>query len=596
MFSKLFTRARRLRPSRAAIRKGNIVVLAGFLMTATAGMLAFSIDSGYMLVVKSQLQAAADSAAMAGASVMGSTQLDPVATAKTYAAYHKAGGVPVTLQTSDIEYGTWDIAAQTFTKTNTVSNAIRVTARRNNSTGGNNLFFGRIFGVSTFNETAQAIAMGNPRDICFVVDLSGSMNDDTSTGYGSSPSYRSSGYTSIYSSMLQTVFTNLNFGSYPGTTQRLGQPLGSSTWYWSGSGSTGLYSTSGPLSKSTIPSTYRIFSTDSTSTAQTKAYKWMIDNQVASIMPNAKPAPSSSNTTSYNYWRGYIGDIINEGGVLGYRTYVTWLMEYGGRDQMVDSNNSQYGQLSTSSPNCVYHNESTAGGTFSFPAAEQPTHSERRAVIAGINEIKSHNQLIGDNTQKDWVSIVTFDKTGDVQTLLGLTSNYDSAMAICPKMQAVGNNGASTNTESGLAQAYSLIRPASQGGTGRENTEKVVVLLTDGAANLKDSSSSAISSYTSSHPNTYNGSSNYYGGSIDYSSDAALMQADTMSGKGWYVYALPLGLSVDSDFMNRMARVGGTADSNGNAPSTSGDPSTYETEMTDLLDKIIDNPQVRLVK
>ncbi len=74
------------------------------------------------------------------------------------------------------------------------------------------------------------------------------------------------------------------------------------------------------------------------------------------------------------------------------------------------------------------------------------------------------------------------------------------------------------------------------------------------------------------------------------------MQADTMRGKGWYVYALPLGLAVDSDFMNRMARVGGTADDNGNAPSTSGDPSTYETEMTDLLDKIIDNPQVRLVK
>ncbi len=312
-------------------------------------------------------------------------------------------------------------------------------------------------------------------------------------------------------------------------------------------------------------------------------------------MPNAKPAPSSSNSTSLNYWTGYIGDINSNGGVLGYRTYVTWLMEYGGRDQMVDTSNSQFGQLSTSSPNCVYHNESTAGGTFSFPADEQPTHAERRSVIAGINEVKSHNATIGDTDQKDWVSIVTFDKQGDVQTLLPLTSNYDTAMAACPKMQAVGNNGASTDTESGLAAGYNLIKPASQGGTGRENTEKVVVLLTDGAANLKDSSNSSISSYTSSHPNTYNGSSNYYGSS-DYPSDAALMQADGMQSKGWYVYALPLGLAVDSDFMNRMARVGGTADDNGNAPSTSGDPSTYETEMTTLLGKIIDNPQVRLVK
>ncbi len=124
-------------------------------------------------------------------------------------------------------------------------------------------------------------------------------------------------------------------------------------------------------------------------------------------------------------------------------------MEYGGRDQKVDNSGSQYGQLSTSSPNCVYHNESTAGGTFSFPAAEQPTHSERRSVIAGINEIKTHNPLIGDPTQMDWVSIVTFDKTGDTQTLLRLTSNYDTAMAICPNMQAVGNNGASTEHGNG---------------------------------------------------------------------------------------------------------------------------------------------------
>lgn len=593
MFSKLLTRVRRYRPSRAAIRRGNIVVLAGFLMTAMVGMLAFSIDSGYMLVVKSQLQSAADSAAMAAASVMGSTQTDPIATGKTYGAYHKAGGVTVNLATSDIEYGTWDTTARTFTPTSTVSNAIRVTARRNSSTGGNGLFFGRIFGVSSFSTTAQAIAMGNPRDICFVVDLSGSMNDDTSTGYGSSPSYRSSGYTSIYQSMLQTVYTNLNFGTYPGTTQTIGQPLSSSTT-WSGSGSNGIYSTSGPLSKSTISSTYRILSGDSTSTAQTKAYKWMIDNQVASIMPNAKPTASSSNTTSYNYWRGYLEDINSNSGVIGYRTYVTWLMEYGGRDQTVDINSTQYGQLSTSSSNCVYHNESTAGGTFSFPASEQPTHAERRSVIAGINEVKQHNITIGDPTQKDWVSIITFDKDtnpANLTPLIALTSNYNSAMAACPNMQAVGNNGSSTATETGLIAAYNLIKPASKGGTGRENTQKVVVLLTDGVANLKTSSNSAVSTYRSSNP-----SGNYYGGSSNYPSDAALMQAGSLQGNGWTVYALALGLGADYDFMDRMARMGGTADDNGHAPTTSGNPSTYETEMTNLLHQIIDNPQVRLVK
>jgi hypothetical protein len=45
-----------------------------------------------------------------------------------------------------------------------------------------------------------------------------------------------------------------------------------------------------------------------------------------------------------------------------------------------------------------------------------------------------------------------------------------------------------------------------------------------------------------------------------------------------------------------MARMGNTADSNGQAPRTSGDPSTYEAEMSALLKQVVDNPQVRLVQ
>src|SRR5262249_54069893 len=152
----------------------------------------------------------------------------------------------------------------------------------------------------------------------------------------------------------------------------------------------------------------------------------------------------------------------------------------------------------------------------------------------------------------------------------------DSAMTYATKMQAVGNNGNSTDTEEGLQQGYNLIKAASQGGTGRESTQKIVILLTDGVANLKDSSNSTISTYASAHPSTFNGSSNFYGSS-DYNSDAAFMQASAMQLQHWHVYALGIGLAVDWDFMNRMARFGDTADDNGNAPATSGDPTEYES-------------------
>ena len=227
--------------------------------------------------------------------------------------------------------------------------------------------------------------------------------------------------------------------------------------------------------------------------------------------------------------------------------------------------------------------------------SNQPIRNAARSSPA-CKRSKVKNSSIVDSSQKDWVSIVTFDKVSDVKTLVALTSDYGSRHAIQPRtMQAVGDNAASTDTEEGLLQAYNLIKPASQGGTGRENTQKIVILLTDGVANLKDSSNSTISSFESAHPSTYNGSSNFYGSS-DYNSDAAFMQASSMQGKNWHVYALGIGLAVDWDFMNRMARFGNTADSNGDAPTTSGDPSTYETEMTNLLDQVVDNPEVRLVQ
>ena len=46
-----------------------------------------------------------------------------------------------------------------------------------------------------------------------------------------------------------------------------------------------------------------------------------------------------------------------------------------GRNGKPDGTN--YTPLSTSSAYCPYHSESTAGGTFSFPPSEQPTHSAR---------------------------------------------------------------------------------------------------------------------------------------------------------------------------------------------------------------------------
>ncbi len=48
-------------------RRGAIAALAAVLMVVVIGMVAFAVDIGYLCVVQTQAQAAADAAAMAGA-------------------------------------------------------------------------------------------------------------------------------------------------------------------------------------------------------------------------------------------------------------------------------------------------------------------------------------------------------------------------------------------------------------------------------------------------------------------------------------------------------------------------------------------------
>jgi Flp pilus assembly protein TadG len=623
---------------RAKPRKGVIVVLTAVLLVVLLAMVAFSIDIGYIAVVKTQLQAAADSAALAACSTLSTaTSADHspvVAKAQQFAGYHVVGGVPVSLESSDVEFGTWDATALQFTPASSLSNAVRITARCNDSTGGNGFFFGRVLGARTFNTTAQSVATGNPRDICFVIDLSGSMNDDSEpcwSTYELNNELTPQGYPNTANNMMQDVYTDFGFGTFPGTLQYVGAPAGVTA---DSRAYANLTKNGGYLTSVSIPSTYRISSGDSESTRKTKAYKWMIDFQIATVMPNAKPTPSSA--TNFGYWSTYLDYIIqnqtvnsgsgtpptNRGSLppsqdssritsfnnpnsasfptagtserngylnkIGYRTYVQFMMDFG-RNTKPDGVN--YTPLSTSSPDCPYHYESTAGGNLQFPPREQPTHASRRSLIAAVQEVKARNATVPDPNQRDWVSIVTFDTVSGTVLKTALTSDYDAVMQACTTLQAVGDDQSSTATETGMIGAYNHIKSAAQGGSGRQNTQKVVVLFTDGMPNLKTSSNSTVSNYMSAHSND-----DWYGGSSSYNQNASIMQAQTMSALNWKVFTAGIGLGCDYDFLDRMSRTGGTADDDGAGPRTSGNPTNYEAELSAIFKQIINNPQVRLVQ
>jgi hypothetical protein len=599
-------------------RRGNVIVLAAIFMVVLLGMAAFAVDIGFITLTKGQLQNAADSAAMAAASILNSPQSEIRSEARSYAGQHYAAGQAVNLADADIEFGNWSLATETFTPSASVGNALRITARRNDAPH----FFGRIFGRQNFDIEAQAIAMANPRDIVFVVDLSGSMNDDSESVWATQAINGEYGaeHPGLGEQVAQELFSDFGYGTFPGTTQHIGQPLSvaqNANAYYN------MTRNSGALSSSSIPLTYRISSSDSSATRKSKCYRWIIDNQLAALMP-AATSPAVNSTTNYAYWEkyldyaiyattsappgqtsmhmyylanpntasyadadySYVSPYVNK---IGYRTYVQFMLDHG-RDIKPDGVN--YTPLSVRNPNCPMHSEATAGGTFSFPPREQPTHAMRRAVIAAIQVIKDRNEGITDINQRDWVSIVTFDSPNDggPQIRQTLTGDYDAAMSQCTTMQAVADSYYSTGTESGMILAKQHLQPASSGGAARSYSNKVVVLLTDGAPNLSTSDVATVTSYVATNPND-----NYYS-PPSTPHDAALMQGAQMQLSKWQVYAVGIGLGTDYDFMDRLGRIGDTANEDGQSARGSGNPAEYEDRTAEIFENIISNPKERLVQ
>src|SRR5215471_17115878 len=143
------------------------VPLFAILLVPLMGMLAFSIDLGYIALVKTDLQTAADAAALAGAeklqtlyvnyqtaSLPGSqlsagsilttattntgTWDSPMYTAKHFAKFNKAGNVSIHLRDEDISFSFLDANGNFVNNywakglTGGFPNSIKVTTRRDN--------------------------------------------------------------------------------------------------------------------------------------------------------------------------------------------------------------------------------------------------------------------------------------------------------------------------------------------------------------------------------------------------------------------------------------------------------------------------------
>ncbi len=146
--------------------RGSVAVIVTLTITALLGILALSVDSGYLFVVRNQLQNAADAGALAGAALLGyaygvadgSSEQLAMQEAIDYATRHLAADRSVYATDVAVDFG----PASNFGVAGVNDWAIRVIVRRTSETTPVDLFFSRIFGRSQGDVVATAVARMAP--------------------------------------------------------------------------------------------------------------------------------------------------------------------------------------------------------------------------------------------------------------------------------------------------------------------------------------------------------------------------------------------------------------------------------------------------
>jgi Flp pilus assembly protein TadG len=178
---KSANRSRTRGPANRPRRRGAVTTLVAFLLVPFVGMVAFALDVAWIVQSRSDLQSAADAAALAGAeqlmngfvqyntpsqtglsTILNTAETSAKTYAKSFAGYNTAGGVSsLTLNDADIEFGFTD-ASNHYTAAPTYAgfpNTIKVTMRLDSSANGKlKLFFAPVFGMTSTDVRVTAAA------------------------------------------------------------------------------------------------------------------------------------------------------------------------------------------------------------------------------------------------------------------------------------------------------------------------------------------------------------------------------------------------------------------------------------------------------
>ncbi len=158
-------------------QNGAIAAISAVMLIVILGFGAFAIDMSYAYTTRNLLQVTASSAALAAAPEL-PDQAQAVAKAMEYVEDNMAAANHGTaLVNSDVVFGNWDIATETWTPGATPFNALEVTARRSTDNGNRlDLFLAPVLGLGFLDMEASAVAYAKTPtawDVALVQDVTG---------------------------------------------------------------------------------------------------------------------------------------------------------------------------------------------------------------------------------------------------------------------------------------------------------------------------------------------------------------------------------------------------------------------------------------
>jgi len=609
--------------------------LVGLMLSA-----AFLVDLGLLVARRAQLQVEADDAAVALA--LGRSPAEQK---------RRLSNAQNRIAVDSMERGRWDAAQRMFVSGGSGGDAVRVSLRATDDAwSARTLLFGRWWSKFEFADKAAAVARTTPRDLCFVVDLSGAMND-------LSAPIRTTSESPAQMRAVESLYNDLRLGCFPGVEERLGTIELGDRRFEPGEAVDPLLILSaadGPLCRKALPAVYRVLPDDSAEVRRSKAYAALIDLQLRRVLREVQPAPSLDR---FEFWRSYI-DYLRHGGRLseifgtaarlgspswrdaagpqdatgrsvtasrtgagldgeglvgetpwpvGNRTYVQFLLDLG-RDLKPDG--IDYAPLSVHHPACPAHWETVGDRLVSFLPREQPMHAVRRSLAAALIELERRNTPRTNDPSQDRTAVVGFDclYNGGPIAWHPLGPDYAAALVAAGRLQAAGEARTPRPLDAALQTAAELLA-GSDSETAVARREKIVVVILAGVPQSARASEGAVDAWAAGSASPV-----WSEAPIDHPQRAALSQVERMRQRGWKVYVASVLPAADR-FAHLLARMAGhdqaliaaaeslsseksarTAADAAVGGKTSLDPQEIERRLTAMLLEIIARQEALIVQ